>query len=136
MTSARGLSLLCVGQGFAGGADKRLYTSRDGGVHWRKAGAPSSEGDAEALAGSGSDLVLAKASGASWLDRSANSGQSWTTVLTYGDGGVGWADLGFTTPSDAVVVHGPADRPGNSDGRPGQLLLSADGGASWQPVRF
>ena len=136
VTSPEGLVLLCVGPGFAGGAEKLLYTSVDGGAHWKKAGTPSSEGDAHALAGSGSDLVLATASGASWLDRSANSGRTWMTAVTYGDGGVGWADLGFTTPSDAVVVHGPADAAGNTDGRPGQLLLSSDGGATWQAVTF
>ena len=136
VTSPEGLALLCVGPGFAGGAEKLLYTSPDGGVHWSKAGTPSSEGDVEALAGSGSDLVLATASGASWLDRSIDGGRTWTTVVTYGDGGMGWADLGFTTPADAVVVHGPADNVGNSDGRPGQLLLSSNGGATWQAVRF
>lgn len=135
-TSAQGLALLCVGPGFAGGAEKLLYTNPDGGLHWRKAGAPNSEGDAQALAGSGSDLVLATASGASWLDRSTDGGRTWATMLTYGDGGVGWADLGFTTPSDAVVVHGAADAPGNTDGRPGQLLLSSDGGATWRSVTF
>ena len=135
-TSAEGLALLCVGPGFAGGAEKLLYTSVDDGAHWKKAGTPSSEGDAQALAGSGSDLVLATASGASWLDRSANSGRTWKTAVTYGDGGVGWADLGFTTPLDAVVVHGPADSAGNTDGRPGKLVLSSDGGATWRSVTF
>ena len=56
-------------------------------------------------------------------------------MLTYGDGGEGWADLGFTTPSNAVVIHGPAHSAGG-DGRPGRLLLSSDGGASWRAVTF
>ena len=82
------------------------------------------------------DLISTQAGSASWLERSRDDGRSWATLLTYGDGGVGWGDLGFTTPSDAVVVHGAADAPGNTDSRPGQLLLSSDGGVTWRPVTF
>ena len=35
-----------------------------------------------------------------------------------------------------MVVHGPALRDGNKEGRPGQLMLTSDGGATWQLVRF
>jgi hypothetical protein len=56
--------------------------------------------------------------------------------VTYGDGGLGWADLGFTSPSDAVVVHGPADSSSASDGRIGKVVLSSDGGATWHSVTF
>ena len=137
VTSFRSLALLCVGQGAAGSTEKVLYSSSDDGQHWVKAGAPSREGDPVTLAGgSPTNLVLGTASGASWLNRSANGGRRWTTALTSGDGGVGWADLGFTTVSNAVVVHGPADNAGDSDGRPGQLLLSSDGGAIWKTASF
>ena len=137
VTSSHALALLLVGQGAAGSTEKVVYTSPDSGAHWAKAGTPSNEGDPVTLAGgSPTGLVLATASGASWLDRSNNGGHSWATVLTYGDGGEGWADLGFTTTTNAVVVHGPADSAGNSDGRPARLLLSANGGATWQPVSF
>ena len=57
-------------------------------------------------------------------------------MKTYGDGGMGWRDLGFTAPSNAIVVHGPADTNGLPYVRPGQLLLSSDGGATWQSVSF
>ena len=137
VTSSHTLALLLVGQGAAGSTDKVLYTSADGGRHWAKAGTPSREGDPVTLAGgSPTNLVLATASGASWLNHSIDGGHAWKTAATYGDGGVGWADLGFTTAADAVVVHGPADRAGNVDGRPGQLLLSSDGGATWRAVTF
>ena len=49
---------------------------------------------------------------------------------------MGWNDLGFTTPSDGVAVHGPAITDGNAESRPGQLLLTTDGGATWHAVRF
>jgi hypothetical protein len=135
VTSGNGLALLCVGQGYAGHTQKLVYVSANGGLTWSKAGAPSPEGDGGTLAGSGATLVLATASAASWLDHSTNGGHAWATSLTYGDGGLGWADLGFTTPSNAVVIHGPARSPSGA-GRPGRLLLSSDGGASWRAVTF
>ena len=109
VTSAHTLALLLVGQGYTGHTVKRVATSSDLGAHWTVAGRPSDEGDGGVLAGgSADDLVLATASAASWLDRSPDGGHSWSTIVTYGDGGIGWADLGFTTVSNAVVVHGPA----------------------------
>ncbi len=137
VTSSGSLALLIAGPGAAGSTDKTVYTSADLGAHWTKAGTPSREGDPGTLAGgSPSSLLLTTASGASWIFRSASAGKTWTTVLTYGDGGLGWADLGFTTPTHAVVIHGPADKSGNGDGRPGQLLLSSNGGATWEAVAF
>jgi hypothetical protein len=137
VTGGDGLALLAVGQGFTGHTIKRVYVSADAGAVWHKAGSPSAEGDGGALAaGSARDLLLATASAASWIDRSTDSGATWATRLTYGDGGMGWADLGFTTVTHAVVVHGPADTPGDTDGRSGQLLLSSDGGATWRAVSF
>ena len=53
-----------------------------------------------------------------------------------GDGGAGFNDLGFTTTSDGVVVYAPAGTDGNNDRRPGRLLLTSNGGATWQAVRF
>jgi hypothetical protein len=53
-----------------------------------------------------------------------------------GDGGVGFNDLGFTTTSDGVVVYAPATTDGNNDRRPGRLLLTSNGGATWHAVRF
>ncbi|HUK77797.1 MAG TPA: hypothetical protein VL117_09400 [Thermoleophilia bacterium] len=137
VTSSGSLALLIAGPGAAGSVEKVVFTSADLGAHWTKAGTPSREGDPGTLAGgSPSSLLLTAASGASWVFRSASGGHAWATALTYGDGGLGWADLGFTTPTNAVVIHGPADKSGNGDGRPGQLLLSSNGGATWQVVSF
>jgi photosystem II stability/assembly factor-like uncharacterized protein len=81
-------------------------------------------------------VAIATASAASWLFHSGDGGVTWQTVNTQFDGGAGWADLGFTTATDGVVVHAPADSDGNSTQRPGQLFLTSDGGASWTPVSF
>ena len=81
-------------------------------------------------------LAIATESAASWLFYSPDAGASWRIAGTWDDGGSGWADLGFTTAIDGVVVHGPADSDGNSTQRPGQLLLTGDAGATWYPVSF
>jgi hypothetical protein len=42
----------------------------------------------------------------------------------------------YRTPADAVVVYGPVFSANNAEGRPGQLLLTSNGGASWQKVSY
>jgi len=59
-----------------------------------------------------------------------------TSIVRTLDRGASWADLGFTTATDGVVVHGPANGDGNSTGRPGQLFLTSDGGTTWQQASF
>jgi photosystem II stability/assembly factor-like uncharacterized protein/predicted small lipoprotein YifL len=136
-TSAGSLALLDAGNGAAGSMQKLVYTSANGGATWTKAGAPGLEGDPVTIAGgSPATLLVGAASGASLIFRSSDGGRAWKTALVYGDGGMGWADLGFTSPTHVVVVHGPADRSGDTDGRAGQLLLSSNGAATWQAVRF
>ncbi len=137
-TSGHGdLALLCVGQAAMSHTQKRVYVSGNGGTTWAKAGVPDSAGDGGTIAGpTPVTMVIATASAASWLYRSTNVAASWHTVRFETDGGMGWADLGFTTFTQGVVVHGPAITDGNRDHRPGQLLLTTDTGATWQPVHF
>jgi hypothetical protein len=137
VTSATGLAILCTGEGYTGHTIKQVYVSDDDGAHWTLAGAPSPDGDAGILAATTTgQLALATESAASWLFYSGTAGTSWQIVNQQDDGGVGWADLGFTTATDGVVVHGPADSDGNSTQRPGQLFLTSDAGASWYQVSF
>jgi hypothetical protein len=138
VTSATGsLALLCTGQGFTGHTLKRVYVSNDGGGHWTRKGTPPSAGDGGTLtAATPSDLVIATESAGSWLYQSTDGGQTWHTVKFYGDGGEGWADLGFTTSANAVVVHGPALSNRNSERRSGKLVLTANGGATWTAITF
>jgi hypothetical protein len=137
-TSGHGdLALLCVGQAAMSHTGKQVYVSGNGGATWAKAGVPDSAGDGGTIAGpTPVTMVVATASAASWLYRSASSAASWHTVKFETDGGMGWADLGFTTFTQGVVVHGPAITDGNRDHRPGQLLLTTDSGATWHPVHF
>ncbi len=129
----KGLALLCTGQGYTGHTDKTVYVSGNLGATWRLAGHPASAGDGGVLAASApGHLTIATTSAASWLYYSANNGKTWRTVVSYGDGGQGWNDLGFTTTSDGVVIHGHPQY-GN---RLGRLLLTENGGLTWHAVRF
>jgi hypothetical protein len=137
VTGPTGLALLCGGNGAAGSVDKTVFVSDDLGAHWSVAGSPARGGDPEEMsAGSASQLVVAAASGASMLYYSADGGAQWATAYYEGDGGLGFNDLGFTAPADGVVVYGPALSDGNAESRPGWLLLTSNGGASWHPVPF
>ncbi|HMK62558.1 MAG TPA: hypothetical protein VK386_02970, partial [Acidimicrobiales bacterium] len=60
-----------------------------------------------------------------------DGGTSWTTAETYDDGGIGFNDLGFTTSTQGVVIHGVPGPPANVVS---QLLMTTDGGASWSVV--
>lgn len=120
--------LLCAGEGAAGSTQKRVYSSADGGQHWTLAGRPGREGDPGSITASpGGEVMVSAQSGGSIIYRSSD-GRGWHQVLSKGDGGAGWADLGFTTNTDAVVIH----HVGSPD--MGRLLLSDDGGMHWSPV--
>jgi hypothetical protein len=137
VTSATGLAMLCTGEGYTGHTIKRVYVTSDDGAHWTPAGTPDPAGDGGTLAANtAGDVAIATESAASWLYFSDDNGTTWRTVNEQGDGGAGWADLGFTTATDGVVVHGPAVNDGNSGQRPGQLFLTSDAGATWYQVSF
>lgn len=128
-----GLALLCVGEGYTGHTIKTVYVSGDLGSTWHLAGHPDPAGDGGRIAASApGHLSIATTSAASWLYYSADNGKTWRTVLTYDDGGAGWNDLGFTSFSDGVIVHGNSGYGTNV----GQLLLTGNGGRSWHAVRF
>ncbi len=137
VTGPDGLALECAGGAAAGSVQKTVYVSDDLGAHWTQAGSPGRGGDPDGLsAGSASQLVAAAASGASILYYSVDGGAQWSTAFYAGDGGLGFNDLGFTTATDGVVVYGPVQSDNNAEGRPGRLLLTSNGGASWQKVSY
>jgi len=128
---ATSLYTLCSGTGAAGSEMKSVVKTTGGNS--RVAGTPPPAGDSEALAVSPSSgtLVAAAASGASWLYRSTDGGTSWTTAETYNDGGIGFNDLGFTTSTQGVVIHG---YPGPPADFVSKLLMTTNGGATWAVV--
>lgn len=129
--------LLCTGEAAAGHTIKTVYRTTGTSSGWTQTGQPPTGGDGGTLAaGSDQAIVIASSSGASMLYRSTDGGHDWNSPLSYGDGGLGWADLGFTTATDGVVIHGPANTDGGSADFPGQLLLTDDGGHTWHAVSF
>jgi hypothetical protein len=121
---------LCVGGIGLGSSSKFIFVTDDGRA--REAGSAPAGGDGGMLAATASGtLVLASASGASELYRSTDGGRTWTTAATYFDGGAGFNDLGFTTDTQGVVIHG---LPGL--GGVNQMLMTHDAGATWQAVSF
>ena len=138
VTGPTSLALLCSSDnGAMGSMAKSVYVSNNLGVSWTKTAAPSIAGDPwQIAAGSPTAVVVGAYSGASWLYYSGDGGARWSTALQTDNGGAGWNDLGFTSPSDGVVISGPAITDGNAEGRPGQLLLTNDGGAVWARVAF
>jgi hypothetical protein len=137
VTSANGLALLCDGGAASGHSIKDVYVSGDDGVRWHKAGTAGYDG-VEGVIGAATpaQLTVTADSFGSWLYHSADGGRTWRTARFFPDDGLGFADLGFTTSEDGVVVHGAVDVDGNRDHRPGQLLLTGNAGASWVLVRF
>ena len=97
------------------------------GARW--ASRPPPEGAAAFAAASDKAIVSAAVSGASSLYRSADGDRHWRTVLSYGDGGAGWADLGFTSALDGAVIHAPAPHASS-----GKLLITNDAGRTWRPT--
>ena len=131
------LALLCAGGAAMGSVEKTVYVSSDLGASWVKAGSPPFPGDPWAISGgTTARLVVAAASGASWLYYSPDGGAKWLVVFKAGDGGAAFNDLGFTTTADGVAVYGPVYQNDNAYGMPGKLLLTSDGGASWTTVGF
>lgn len=137
VTSSHSLALLCTGPDHTGHTRKQVWRSNTLGRTWSRAGAPPTPGDGGTLAAaSRADLTIATASTASWLYHSADGGRRWSAVRVQHDGGLGWADLQFTSSTTGAVVRGPADTDSNINGRPGWLLLTNDGGAHWHRARL
>jgi photosystem II stability/assembly factor-like uncharacterized protein len=71
-------------------------------------------------------VLVTAVSGAGFVYRSTNGGSTWAT-RTFADGGAGFYDFAFATPSFGTTVDGaPVDGP-NDD----RLLETSDGGATW-----
>ena len=127
--------LLCVGNPGAGSESKHVLFSTDAGAHATpaKSDAPrgGDTGAGDFAAASARVVAIAARSGASWVYRSADGGATWQTPLQEGDGGVGYFDLGFTTPAQGVVIYGQPGGPA-----PSKLLMTRDAGATWAAAGF
>jgi photosystem II stability/assembly factor-like uncharacterized protein len=129
--SARRVTLLCVGGPAAGSASKVLYSSRDGGARFRRAGQPPLGGDQLDLLAqpAARHVFIATSSGATWLDVSGNGGRTWGETLRLFDGGLGWSDFGFTTPRQGVAIEG-------TPVQGSRMFMTWDAGRTWHKIRF
>jgi len=109
---------------------ERAYLSADGGTTFHEVATPVPIGDVRGAASPTPKVfVLAGAASDSTavLMATFDAGATWKTVDREHVGG-GWADLGFTSPQQGVVV--------STVGEAGRLLMTVDGGNTWRPVAF
>lgn len=121
--------VVCGGGLAAGSQAKSLYVSSNGGATYRLMTDPPLSGDFETVAASPGTVAVAASSGATYVFSSFNGGVTWTTTASFGDGGLGLSDLGFTTAMQGVVIHGQPQYPESL-----QLLMTRDGGHTWSAV--
>jgi hypothetical protein len=129
--STQQLTLLCVGNPAMGSAGKVLLASSDGGARFTQTGVPPFGGDnfdllAQPTAG---HIFIATFSGATWLDVSGNGGRTWNQALRLLDGGLGWSDFGFTTPSQGAAIEGNL-------AQGSRMYMTWDAGLAWHTLTF
>ncbi len=129
VADAQHLDALCASNGTAGGTEVQLYGSTDSGQDWKKAGGLHRmvPDQLTGMVDNGHGvLLISTASGGSYLLRSTDDGRTLSrAAVSAPTGGFPWADLGFSTASQAAVTL-----PGHG------VYLSHDTGRSWSPVRF
>ena len=124
---------LCTGPGAAGSMSKTVVLTQNGKS--TPLGHPPLSGDGGLIAANGmSTILIASRSGDDFLYRSTDSGRTWTT-MRFDDGGIGLADLGFTTANQAIVIEGRSPVAG-SNNPPAHVLMTTNAGATWQRVNF
>ncbi len=142
LSTASDLAVLC-GDGVAAGSQKKeVYVSIDGGETYSEVAAPPFTGDASEIAAANpTTLVVSAQSGASWLYRATGADTTWTTPVSFNDGGVGVTDLGFTDMTHGVFIHGGPTALRilggvNPPSGLGTLYLTEDAGATWHQVHI
>ena len=131
------LAVACSGGAAAGSEGKRVYVSADGGHTYRRIADPPLGGEAGELAAANlTTLLMTASSGASFIYRTSGADTAWTMPVWFGDGGVGFTDLGCSDPTHCAVVYGRAEMAATISANPpphlGTLYLTDDGGATWQ----
>ena len=126
------LYAVCWGNGATGQSTKDVVVTTDG--HSKVAGTAPENGIAgtTAVTPSGHTIVLATASGASYLYRSTDGGHRWVSSVTFRDGGLGFGDLGFTTAKLGFVIRGVGTWHNKLD----DMMMTDNSGASWYRVHF
>jgi photosystem II stability/assembly factor-like uncharacterized protein len=138
---------MCAPSGAASQAPKQLFLTTDAAQSYQSPPlqAPRGGEGGQLIAASPQTLGLATASGGtSRIDVSADGGHTWTVGFELADGGLGFGDFAFIDSLHGLAVHypaqlydllAPAARRGPKE--PATLLLTADGGHTWNltPIR-
>jgi photosystem II stability/assembly factor-like uncharacterized protein len=103
------VAIACSDEGYPqpGSSVKEVFTSANGGRTFHLAGEPPEPGQVYGLAmppGNPRVITLNAASGASYLDQSANGGKTWKENVYY-DGGLGFNDLAYASATTGYVIH-------------------------------
>jgi len=129
------VAVACSDEGYPqpGLSVKELFTSTDGGRTFHRAGEPPEPGQVYGLAMPPRNprvITLNAASGASYLDQSADGGRTWTENV-YPDGGLGFADLAYASATTGYVIHFMGSPViAYSEG----LMKTTDKGGTWKTV--
>jgi photosystem II stability/assembly factor-like uncharacterized protein len=60
---------------------------------------------------------------------SGDGARTWSSALRIDDGGLGWSDFGFTTPTHGVAIEGNL--------RFGcRMYMTRDAGQTWHQITF
>lgn len=110
-------------------AGNHLFISSDAGATFTERGSlvPVTQGGGVATADTATIVVAGTDASGSVLVGSFDGGQHWSVRLRAGTDG--FADLGFTTRTQGVVV---TSSPSGSD----RLLMTRDGGRTWSAIVF
>jgi hypothetical protein len=125
------VALLCIGAPGLSQAPKTAYLSASTGRTDLYAGQMGLFGIQSELAMSPSgNLAVASVSDGSFIYINDTHKTTWTMVIGYGDGGVGWNDITYVTDSQAWVVYGPVDSPADL----GKVFVTRNAGRTWDVV--
>lgn len=126
------VALLCVGDPGFSKSVKTVFLSKDAGLTTIAAGMAGLDGIQSQLAAApvakGALVVASWSDGSFTFQRTPH--QDWTEEIAFGDGGAGWNDLIFTTPTTAYTVYGPAEKVQPA----GMLVVTHDAGLTWAPM--
>jgi photosystem II stability/assembly factor-like uncharacterized protein len=133
--STQQLTLLCAGDPAMGTEGRTVYASVNGGASFSLMSTFAGPGDQFNLLAepTAQHIFLATSSAATWLDVSGDGGTTWNTALTINDGGLGWSDFGFTTPTQGVAIEG---HPGNPVNGTSTMYMTLDAGQTWHQITF
>ena len=131
--SASKVGLLCDGNPGFSKAVKAVYLSADNGKTDKFAGIMGLFGIQAGLAISPTGkLAVESWSDGSFIYINDNNKAKWYMIIGSGDGGAGFNDITYVSPTTAFVVFGPADMFSGY----GQLYATHDAGRHWALVKI